>query len=67
MSLILLSLYMIFESLTNSLAELAFYADRQFYVDWWNSVTVEEFIQKWFKIPYIFYYRHVVVRLVLKY
>ena len=30
-------------------------------------MTVEEFIQKWFKLPYVFFYRHGLVRLVLQY
>lgn len=65
--MLLLNIHLFFESVPNALAELARYSDRQFYVDWWNAVTVEEFIQKWFKLPYIFFYRHGFVRLVLKY
>lgn len=65
--MLLLIIYFMMESIPNALSELAYYADRQFYVDWWNAVTVEEFIQKWFKMPYIFYYRHITVRLVVKY
>jgi hypothetical protein len=48
------------------MAELFRYGDRQFYIDWWNAVSVEEFIQKWFKLPYIFFYRHIYVPLVIK-
>ena len=59
--------YLLFESLPNAMAEITYYADRQFYVDYWNSLNVEEFIQKLFKLPYIFFYRHSFVRMVVKY
>ena len=42
--MLLLNIHLFFESVPNALAELARYSDRQFYVDWWNAVTVEEFI-----------------------
>ena len=63
----LLNIYLWFESIPNAMAELTYYADRQFYVDWWNACSVEEFIQKWFKLPYIFFYRHGFVPMVVKY
>lgn len=63
----LLNIYLWFESIPNTMAEVTFYADRQFYVDWWNACSVEEFIQKWFKLPYIFFYRHGFVPMVIKF
>ena len=65
--LTLLNIHLWFDSLPNAMAEVTMYGDRQFYVDWWNAETIEEFIQKWFKLPYIFFYRHCFVTLVIKY
>ncbi|KAL0135002.1 hypothetical protein V8B55DRAFT_1556431 [Mucor lusitanicus] len=35
--------YIIFECILNAFAELSRFADRNFYDDWWNSVTYDEF------------------------
>ncbi|EJT97603.1 MBOAT-domain-containing protein [Dacryopinax primogenitus] len=51
--------YLIFECICNAFAELSRFADRQFYEDWWNSVTFDEFARKWNKPVHTFFLRHV--------
>src|ERR1035437_2073262 len=65
--IILLEIFLLFESLPNALSELTLLGDREFYQDWWNATTVDELYGKWMKFSYMFYYRHVYLRLVLKY
>lgn len=36
-----------FECVLNCLAEILRFADRDFYQDWWNSTTFDEFARKW--------------------
>lgn len=55
----LLLFYIIFECICNGFAELSFFADRQFYEDWWNSVSLDEFSRKWNKPVHAFLLRHV--------
>ena len=65
--MIMLMIYLLFESLPNGLAELTLFADREFYQDWWNACSVEDFYSKWLRISYLFYYRHVYRRLIDQY
>lgn len=37
--LMMLNVFLLFESLPNAMSEIAFYADREFYQDWWNATT----------------------------
>lgn len=39
--------YLFFHSLLNIVAELARFADREFYRDWWNSESVQYFWSNW--------------------
>lgn len=55
----LLIFYIIFECICNVFAELTCFADRNFYDDWWNSTTWEEFARKWNKPVHHFLLRHV--------
>ncbi|RKP23982.1 MBOAT, membrane-bound O-acyltransferase family-domain-containing protein [Syncephalis pseudoplumigaleata] len=59
----LLSFFIIFEFICNAFAELARFADRSFYDDWWNSTTFEEFARNWNKPVHHFLLRHVYVPL----
>uniref|UniRef100_T1J269 O-acyltransferase n=1 Tax=Strigamia maritima TaxID=126957 RepID=T1J269_STRMM len=43
----LIGFYWFFHSCLNFMAELARFADREFYRDWWNSETVNYFWQNW--------------------
>ena len=55
----LLMFFLIFECILNAYAELATFADREFYKDWWNSTDFEEFNRKWNKVVHEFLYMHV--------
>lgn len=61
--MIMLLVFLLFESFPNAISELTLFADREFYQDWWNATSVEEFYGKWLKPSYLFYYRHVLVPL----
>ncbi|KAI8972369.1 MBOAT, membrane-bound O-acyltransferase family-domain-containing protein [Pilobolus umbonatus] len=51
--------YIIFECILNAFAELSKFADRNFYDDWWNSVSYDEFARKWNKPVHQWLLRHV--------
>ncbi|KAI8377202.1 MBOAT, membrane-bound O-acyltransferase family-domain-containing protein [Choanephora cucurbitarum] len=51
--------YIIFECILNAFAELSRFADRNFYDDWWNSVTYDEFARKWNKPVHHWLLRHI--------
>ena len=51
--------YVTFECILGANAELARLADREFYADWWNSTSFEEFSRKWNKPVHEFLLRHV--------
>ncbi|KAJ3544713.1 hypothetical protein NM688_g5710 [Phlebia brevispora] len=55
----LLLFYLIFECICNGFAELSRFADRQFYEDWWNATSWDEFSRKWNKPVHTFLLRHV--------
>ncbi|KIM44708.1 hypothetical protein M413DRAFT_442663 [Hebeloma cylindrosporum] len=63
----LLLFYIIFECICNGFAELAYFADRQFYEDWWNSTSWDEFSRKWNKPVYAFLLRHVYAATIMSY
>ncbi|KAF7794278.1 hypothetical protein EIP86_005411 [Pleurotus ostreatoroseus] len=47
------------ECICNGFAELSRFADRQFYEDWWNATSWDEFSRKWNKPVHTFLLRHV--------
>ncbi|KAJ3410497.1 hypothetical protein HDV05_003687 [Chytridiales sp. JEL 0842] len=51
--------YIIFECICNAFAELTCFADREFYDDWWNSCSFDEYARKWNKPVHEFLLRHV--------
>eukprot|EP00128_Syssomonas_multiformis_P004942 Colp12_sorted_trinity150504_noHs@6343 len=51
--------FIIFECILNAFAELTCFADREFYEDWWNSTTFEEYARKWNKPVHHWLLRHV--------
>ncbi|KAI0310401.1 MBOAT, membrane-bound O-acyltransferase family-domain-containing protein [Amylostereum chailletii] len=55
----LLLFYIMFECICNGFAELSYFADREFYEDWWNSTSTEEYSRKWNKPVHTFLLRHV--------
>ncbi|KAJ1993875.1 Sterol O-acyltransferase 2 (Sterol-ester synthase 2) [Dimargaris cristalligena] len=55
----LLVFYIIFECICNVFAEITRFADRNFYDDWWNSTSFDEYSRKWNKPVHYFLLRHV--------
>ncbi|ORX39282.1 putative sterol O-acyltransferase [Kockovaella imperatae] len=55
----LLIFYIIFECVCAGFAELSYFADREFYQDWWNSTSWDQFSRKWNKPVHTFLLRHV--------
>lgn len=43
------------------------FADRQFYEDWWNSTSWDEFARKWNKPVHVFLARHVYTSSISRY
>lgn len=57
----LLLFYGIFHCGLNGLAELLMYADREFYTDWWNAKSMDQFWNHWNRAVYKWMARHVYV------
>jgi len=55
----LLVFYIIFDVICNTFAEITRFADREFYSDWWNSTTFDEFARKWNKPVHEWLLRHI--------
>jgi len=55
----MLNLYLVSESLPNAAAELVYYADREFYKDWWNATSFNDLAKKQLKLPWQFFDRHI--------
>ena len=54
-----LAFYLVWECLLNVIAELTYFADRDFYKDWWNSGSILEFCNTWNRSVHKFLKRHV--------
>lgn len=61
----LLIFYIIFECVCNGFAEITRFADREFYEDWWNSVSMSEFSRKWNRPVHHFLVQHVYIPSIL--
>lgn len=59
----LLVFWVIFEGVCNFSAEITRFADRNFYDDWWNCWTWDQFARTWNKPVHYFLLRHVYVPL----
>ncbi|KAJ3086289.1 hypothetical protein HK102_013327 [Quaeritorhiza haematococci] len=59
--------FIIFEGICNAFAELTLFADREFYDDWWNSSSFDEFARKWNKPVHEFLLRHVYLESIKSY
>ncbi|KAG8870642.1 hypothetical protein FRC20_011520 [Serendipita sp. 405] len=55
----LILFYLIFECICNGFAELSCFADREFYNDWWNSTSFDQYARKWNKPVHAFLLKHV--------
>jgi len=58
----MLVFYAIFECIANLFAELTCFAPRQFYQDWWNATSFDEYARKWNSPVHEFLLRHVYLR-----
>jgi hypothetical protein len=63
---LVLVFYLVFELNCNFFAELSRLDSREFYEDWWNSTTYEEFNRKWNKPVHLFLYRHVYLEVIVR-
>ncbi|KAJ3369843.1 hypothetical protein GGF31_004915 [Allomyces arbusculus] len=63
----LMVFYIIFECVCNGFAELSRFADRNFYDDWWNSSSFDQFARKWNKPVHEFLLRHVYLESITSY
>lgn len=55
----LLTWYVIWEAILNVLGEVTYFADREFYNDWWNCVSWDQFARDWNRPVHNFLLRHV--------
>lgn len=55
----LLMFFVLFHHWLNILAEITFFADREFYSDWWNSSSFDEYWRKWNLPIHNFFNRHI--------
>jgi len=51
--------YIVFDVCCNGFAELTCFADREFYQDWWNSTTFDEYARKWNRPVHLWLLRHI--------
>eukprot|EP00002_Diphylleia_rotans_P035635 TRINITY_DN7795_c0_g1_i1.p1 TRINITY_DN7795_c0_g1~~TRINITY_DN7795_c0_g1_i1.p1 ORF type:complete len:629 (-),score=114.18 TRINITY_DN7795_c0_g1_i1:251-2137(-) len=59
--ILLLANYGILHCWQNAWAELLYFADRQFYLDWWNTVSWSGYYRKWNVVVHNFLYRHIYI------
>lgn len=55
----LMAWYLIWETVLNFIAEVTYFADRNFYDAWWNSVSWDQFARDWNRPVHNFLLRHV--------
>lgn len=55
---------LVFECLLNAVAELTYFGDREFYLDWWNSTNHDEYARKWNKPVHSFLLHYVYQRII---
>lgn len=55
----IMSWYVIWEVILNLLGEVTYFADREFYSAWWNSVSWDQFARDWNRPVHNFLLRHV--------
>jgi len=55
----MLVFYLVFDCICNGFAEITRFADREFYKDWWNSTTMDEFARSWNKPVHEWLLRHI--------
>lgn len=55
----LLVFFVVFDVICNAVAELTTFGDREFYSDWWNSTSFDEWARKWNKPVHDWLRRHI--------
>lgn len=58
--------FALFQSFLNLLAEIMRFADREFYLDWWNSASISRYWSAWNRPVYHFMKRHIYSPLVAR-
>ncbi|KAL9642256.1 hypothetical protein ABK040_007256 [Willaertia magna] len=61
LSIWLIIFYCVFHCFLNGTAELAYYNDRDFYLNWWDATTVSQFWKLWNRAVFKFMTRHIYV------
>ena len=56
--------FAVFQSMSNALAEIMMFGDREFYGDWWNSASLGAYWRTWNRPVYNFMKRHIYAPLV---
>lgn len=51
--------FILFEQILNLFGEMVRFGDREFYLDWWNSTSFEEFNRKWNRPVHFFLHKHI--------
>lgn len=62
----LILFFVIFECILNACAEITYFADRNYYHDWWNSTSFAEFSRKWNTPVHEFLLRHIFLDTMLR-
>eukprot|EP01027_Heterolobosea_sp_BB2_P005835 GEZU01008877.1.p1 GENE.GEZU01008877.1~~GEZU01008877.1.p1 ORF type:complete len:487 (-),score=90.68 GEZU01008877.1:131-1591(-) len=55
----MIGFYCVFHCILNGLAELTRFADREFYLDWWNATTMGAYWRLWNRAVYKWMARHI--------
>ena len=55
----ILIFYLMFDIVCNAVAEITKFADREFYTDWWNSTSFDEYARRWNKPVHMWLMKHV--------
>jgi sterol O-acyltransferase len=63
----LMIFFILFEQILNAFAEIVRFGDREFYQDWWNSTSFEEFNRKWNRPVHLFLHKHIYLECIYRY
>lgn len=63
----LMIFFILFEQILNAFGELVKFGDREFYLDWWNSTSFEEFNRKWNRPVHLFLHKHIYLECIYSY
>eukprot|EP01091_Cochliopodium_minus_P005565 TRINITY_DN15473_c0_g1_i1.p1 TRINITY_DN15473_c0_g1~~TRINITY_DN15473_c0_g1_i1.p1 ORF type:complete len:529 (-),score=94.06 TRINITY_DN15473_c0_g1_i1:55-1641(-) len=59
--------YLVFDVICNTISEIMCFAEREFYTDWWNSTSWDEFANKWNQPVHLWLKNHVFLELRIHY